>query len=100
MSSFNKMSAIKIGGTYTNTISSGVGSIGNVSLDISGNSYLRNKLWVDGDVSLNNAYISNGLTIPNINTTAGLNSNIGNTTGNTAVTGSLTNRCNSSDTNS
>lgn len=90
MSSFNKMSAIKIGGTYTNTISSGVGSIGNVSLDISGNSYLRNKLWVDGDVSLNNAYISNGLTIPNINTTAGLNSNIGNTTGKTNIIGNAT----------
>lgn len=87
MSSFNKMSAIKIGGVYTNTIASGVGSIGNVSLDISGNSYLRNKLWVDGDVSLNNAYISNGLTIPNINTTAGLNTNIGSATGNTNIIG-------------
>lgn len=56
--SYNKMSAIKVGGTSVNTIPSGVSEIGNVSLDITGKTYLRSNLNVDGDASFNTIYSS------------------------------------------
>lgn len=71
--SYNKMSAIKIGGTYINNIDT---SYGNVSLDVSGHTLLRGNLYVLGtanidvsgggfsgtDLSLNgNLYLGNSL---------------------------------------
>jgi hypothetical protein len=56
--SYNKMSAIKVAGTYVNTIPSGVSAIGNVSLDITGQTYLRDKLFVGNDASFNTIYSS------------------------------------------
>jgi hypothetical protein len=52
------MSAIKVGGTSINTIPSGVSGIGNVSLDITGQTYLRDKLFVGNDASFNTIYSS------------------------------------------
>ena len=56
--SYNKMSSIKVGGTSVNTIPSGVSVIGNVSLDITGQTYLRDKLFVGNDASFNTIYSS------------------------------------------
>lgn len=55
---YNKMSSIKVGGTSVNTVPSGVSGIGNVSLDITGQTYLRDKLFVGNDASFNTIYSS------------------------------------------
>jgi hypothetical protein len=72
---FNKMSAIKIGGTYTNTINSS--PYGNTSFDVSGNAIIRNDLIVlgniinsgvsgpTGSVNFNNLNITDNLTVGN-----------------------------------
>ena len=75
--SYNKMSSIQVAGSYANYIPSGT-FLGNVSLDISGRTFLRNdtlinaKLFVVGDTSLNNLAVSGATDISgtvNINTT-------------------------------
>lgn len=69
------MSAIKIGGTYTNTINSS--PYGNTSFDVSGNAIIRNDLIVlgniinsgvsgpTGSVNFNNLNITDNLTVGN-----------------------------------
>jgi hypothetical protein len=52
------MSSIKVGGSSVNTVPSGVSGIGNVSLDITGQTYLRDKLFVGNDASFNTIYSS------------------------------------------
>jgi hypothetical protein len=47
--SYNRMSAIKIGGTYVNVIDT---SYGNVSLDVSGHTFLRGNLYVGGTTNI------------------------------------------------
>jgi hypothetical protein len=72
---FNRMSAINIGGTYTNTINSS--PYGNTSFDVSGNAIFRNNVVVlgniinsgvsgpTGSVNFNNLNITDNLTVGN-----------------------------------
>jgi len=60
--SYNRMSAIKIGGTYINNIDT---SYGNVSLDVSGHTFLRGNLYVGGSTNItgNGGFSGNDLTL-------------------------------------
>ena len=60
--SYNRMSAIKIGGTYINNIDT---SYGNVSLDVSGHTFLRGNLYVGGATNItgNGGFSGNDLTL-------------------------------------
>jgi hypothetical protein len=85
--SYNKMSSIQVAGSYANYVPSGT-FLGNVSLDISGRTFLRNdtlingKLFVNNDISFNGNLAVSGTT--NINTTGTSITNIG---GNTITSG-------------
>lgn len=60
--SYNKMSSIKIGGTYLNNIDT---SYGLVSLDVSGHTFLRGNLYVGGATNItgNGGFSGNDLTL-------------------------------------
>lgn len=99
--SYNKMSSIQVAGAYRNFIPSGT-VLGNVSLDISGNSFLRGdviiggnlispsftgNVFVGGDVSLNSRLFVGGDVSLNSNLYVGGNTNLETTTFNNVYPG-------------
>jgi hypothetical protein len=66
---YNKMSSIQVAGTYSNNIPSGT-ILGNVSIDISGNTVLRNdnlmngQLYVNGNTNLKKTTFGDAITAP------------------------------------
>ena len=80
--SYNKMSSIKIGGTYVNYVS--IGARGNVSLDCSGNSLFRGNVFVDGSfniLNINSSDITSNFNVATNQTTGNINIGTGLTTG-------------------
>jgi hypothetical protein len=81
--SYNKMSAIKVAGTYINNIASGT-SLGDVSLDITGKSHFTSDVLVDGSfniLNINSADPSSNFNLATNQTTGNINIGTGLTTG-------------------
>ena len=90
--SYNKMSAIKVAGTYVNNVPSGT-SLGNVSLDITGKSHFTSDILVDGSFNILNINSSDpvgNFNLANNHTTGNINIGTGLTTGATFISNTTT----------
>ena len=90
--SYNKMSSIKVAGSYVNNIPSGT-SLGDVSLDITGKSHFTSDVLVDGSfniLNINSSAPTSNFNLATNQTTGNLNIGTGLTTGTTNISTTAT----------
>ena len=90
--SYNKMSAIKVAGSYVNNIPSGT-SLGDVSLDITGKSHFTSDVLVDGSfniLNINSSAPTSNFNLATNQTTGNLNIGTGLTTGTLSISNTTT----------